>query len=131
VRAARPELTRDQVTQVLRLSAQDLERPGWDPATGFGEVSVGAALQRTPPRNDPLEPNDDIEWIDGRALGRADPPVFKGRGTRRLAGGIDAYEDPNDVYRVTVLAHSRVRVVATPRFGAPDLAGYPRSAKAL
>jgi len=131
VRAARPELTRDQVTQVLRLSAQDLERPGWDAATGFGEVSIGAALQRTPPPNDPLEPNDDIEWIDGRAFGRADPPIFRGRAARTLAGQVDAYEDPNDVYRITVPAHSRVRVAIKPRFGDPDLAVYTRSARGI
>jgi hypothetical protein len=131
IRAARPQLTRDQVAQVLRLSAQDLERKGWDAATGFGEVSVGAALQRTAPPNDPLEPNDDMEWIDGRAFGRADPPVFRGGGSRSLSGQVDAYEDPNDVYRVMVRGRSRVRVITTPRFGNPDLAVYRRSARGI
>src|SRR4051812_3744761 len=110
VRAARPDLKRDQVSQVLRSSAQDLERPGWDPATGFGLGSVGAALRRAAPTTDPLEPNDDMVWITGRASRGADPPVFTGRTTKRVRAQIDRYEDPNDVYRITVPARSRVRV---------------------
>src|SRR4051812_5053208 len=36
VRGARPELRRDQVAQVLRSSATDLDPPGWDATTGWG-----------------------------------------------------------------------------------------------
>ena len=97
VRAARPDLSPDQVAQVVRLSARDLGRKGFDNATGFGLLDVGAALTKKPPPRDPLEPNDDIVWVDGRAFGRAATPVFTGRATKRLVGLVDAYEDPADV----------------------------------
>ena len=35
---------RDQVSQAIRLSAADLGRPGWEPDTGFGLLSVARAL---------------------------------------------------------------------------------------
>jgi hypothetical protein len=131
VRAARPELRRDQVAQVLRSSATDLEGKGWDPTTGWGLVSVGGALRAKTPPNDPLEPNDDIVWIDGRAFGHADPPVYRGTGVRRVLAEIDRYEDPNDVYRVSVPAGRKVRVSIKPVFGDPDLSVYGRAARGL
>ena len=36
-------------------------------------LDVGAALAKTPPPRDPLEPNDDMVWVDGRAFGTAAP----------------------------------------------------------
>src|SRR4051812_4929913 len=131
VRAARPDLKRDQVSQVLRSAAHDVEKPGWDPATGWGIVSVAQALAAKTPPNDPLEPNDDIVWVDGRAFGRADPAVYSGNGVRRVLAEIDRYEDPNDVYRVVVPAGRKVRVSVKPVFGDPDLAVYGRGAKAV
>ena len=129
IRAARPDLSPDQAAQVVRLSARDLGRKGFDNATGFGLLDVGAALAKAPPPRDPLEPNDDMVWVDGRAFGRAAPPVFRGRGTARLVGLVDAYEDPADVYRVRVRRRSRVRVTAKPVFGDPILAGFSSGTK--
>jgi Subtilase family len=131
VRAARPDLRRDQVAQVLHAGAQDLERPGWDPATGWGLVSVGGALRAKTPPEDPLEPNDDIVWIDGRAFGHADPPVYSGKGTRRVLAELDEYEDPNDVYRVVVPGRRKARVTIKPVSGDPDLSVYNRAARAV
>ena len=131
VRAARPDLSPDQVAQVVRLSARDLGREGFDAATGFGLLDVGAALTKTPPPRDPLEPNDDMVWVDGGAFGRAAPAVFRGRRTARLVGILDAYEDPADVYRIRVRPHSRARVVAEPVFGDPELAGFSSGTKSL
>ena len=122
VRAARPDLSPDQVAQVIRLSARDLGRDGFDNNTGFGLLDVGAALAKAPPPRDPLEPNDDMVWVDGRGFGRAAPAVFAGRRTARLVGLVDAYEDPADVYRVRVRRRSTVRVIAKPVFGDPVLA---------
>ena len=121
VRAARPELTADQVSQAVRLSAIDHDQSGWQPDTGFGVLSVGAALQRTPPPPDPAEPNDDMVWIDGRAFGKADRVFFKGRGTSRLTAMIDAYEDPADVYRIRLRGRSRAKISANP-YGRDDVA---------
>ena len=131
VRAARPDLSPDQVAQVVRLSARDLGRKGFDNGTGFGLLDVGAALTKKPPPRDPLEPNDDIVWVDGRAFGRAATPVFTGRATKRLVGLVDAYEDPADVYRLRIRKRSRVRVIAKPTFGDPVLAGFSSGTSSL
>ncbi len=45
VTAVRRNLTVDQVAQVVKLSAIDLDREGWDPNTGYGLVQVGNALR--------------------------------------------------------------------------------------
>jgi len=124
VRQARPELSPDQVAQVVRLSARDLGRKGFDDDTGFGLLDVGAALSKPPPPRDPLEPNDDMAFVNGRAFGKPSPAVFGGRGSARVVGLVDAYEDPADVYRVRLRPRSRVRVTATPAFGDPVLVGF-------
>jgi Subtilase family len=117
VRAARPDLTADQVNQAVRLSAQDLGRAGWEPDTGFGLLSVGRALAVTPPPPDPAEPNDDIVWVDGRAFNRPDRLIYRGRGTARRLAMLDAFEDPADVYRIRLRPRSRVRISADPARG--------------
>jgi hypothetical protein len=114
VRAARPDLTADQVNQVVRLSAVDHDRPGWQPDTGFGVLSVSGALAYDAPPPDPAEPNDDIVWVDGRAFGKPDGFIYKGGRAGRLGATIDVFEDPADVYRIRVRPHSRVRVTANP-----------------
>jgi hypothetical protein len=131
IRAARADLTPDQVAQVVRLSATDIGRKGYDADTGFGLLNVGAALNKPPPPRDPLEPNDDMTFVDGRTFGKPSAAVFKGRGTVRFGALVDAFEDPADVYRVKVPAHSRVRVTAKPTFGNPVLAGFPPATKSL
>ena len=131
LRAARPSLSRDQVSQVLRASARDLDRPGWDTATGFGLVQIAAALTRSAPVSDPFEPNDDMVWIDGRAFRKPDPSVYSGHATRSINAEVDRYEDPSDVYRITVPGRARVRVSASPRSGDPDLAVYRRGATSI
>jgi subtilisin family serine protease len=128
LRAAKPRLTVDQVAQTLRGSARDLGRRGWDSATGYGLLSMGRALSRATPANDPHEPNDDMAWVDGRALGRVDSAIWRGGRPRRLSALVDKYEDPADVYRITLPARATVRVTLQPRFGDPDLAAFTRSA---
>jgi len=132
VRAARPDLTADQVNQAVRLSARDLGRPGWEPDTGFGLLSVGGALGITPPPPDPGEPNDDVVWVDGRAFGRPDRLIFRGGRPVRLTAMLDAFEDPADVYRIRLRSRSRERISANPA-GRDDvaLAVYRGSAKRL
>jgi len=131
VRAARPELSPDQVAQVVRLSARDLGRDGFDDATGFGLLDVGAALAKAPPPKDPLEPNDDMVWVDGRGFGKQAPAVFTGRRTARFVGLVDAYEDPADVYRIRIRRRSSVHVTAKPVFGDPILAGFSSGTREL
>src|SRR5918999_1205606 len=132
VRAARPNLTADQVNQAVRLSAQDLGTAGWEADTGFGLLSVGGALTVTPPPPDPAEPNDDIVWVDGRAFERPDPLIFRGRRPGRLTALLDAFEDPADVYRIRLRPRSRERISANPSGGDDvELAVYRGSASRL
>jgi hypothetical protein len=114
VTAARPRLSADQVAQAIRLSATDLATRGWDRNTGFGLLSLGAALTRRPTRRDPAEPNDDMVWVDGRAFRRPDGPIYTGRRPVRLHATLDSFEDPADVYRVRLRPRTRVRVSADP-----------------
>jgi Subtilase family len=130
VRAARPDLSPDQVAQVVRLSSRDLARKGYDQDTGFGLLNLAAALAKAPPPRDPLEPNDEITFVNGRSFGTPSPAVFAGA-VARLTALVDAYEDPADVYRVRLGARSRVRVSARPQFGDPVLAGFAPGTRSL
>jgi subtilase family protein len=129
VKAARPDLTGDQLNQVVRLSAKDVGRQGWEPDTGFGVLNVGNALNQAAPPADPGEPNDDIVWVDGRAFGKPARLFSKGRGRHRLVGLLDAFEDPADVYRIRVRGHRRAKVSASPA-GNDDIAVYAFRKKA-
>ena len=81
LRAAKPGYRADQVAQALRASARDLGPKGWDSATGYGMLSVLGALSSAAPAIDPHEPNDDMAWINGKATGRVDTPIWR-RGVR-------------------------------------------------
>ena len=130
IAAERPGLTADQLAQVIRLSARDLDRKGWDPHTGFGMLDVGAALERSAPRNDPLEPNENIFWVNGRIFANRDPVTYDGRPRRvGIRARLDQYEDPADVYRVRFPARSRTRITVVPTFGDVDLAVFGGGAR--
>lgn len=105
----RPHLDQTQLTDLIRYSAVDLGPRGWDANFGFGMVQVSRTLRARAPRLDPLEPNEDIVWIDGRRF-RVDPPIWRGGRPMRLLARLDSYEDPVDVYRVIVPPRTRVRV---------------------
>ena len=125
VAAARPTLTVDQLAQVVKLAAIDLEQEGWDPNTGYGLLQVGNALRVRPPANDPLEPNEDIFWVNGEIFARPDPVVYDGKPRRtRFRARLDQFEDPADVYRVRFPGRSRVRISVVPRYGDTDVAVF-------
>jgi hypothetical protein len=127
----RPELLGDQVGDVLRASARDVARKGYDDATGYGVVSVAGALTEEARPHDPLEPNDDMEWVDGRMFTTPDTPLYRGTGTARLTATLDTAEDPADVYRVRVRGRRSVKVSADPSFGPITLLGYSPAARGL
>jgi hypothetical protein len=132
VRAARPDLSADQVNQAVRLSAVDVGRQGWEPDTGFGVLSVGRALQIPPVLRDAGEPNDDVVWVDGRAFGKPDRLLFGGGRGVRLTALLDAFEDPADVYRIRLRPRSRERITADgARQDDVALAVYKGSARSL
>jgi hypothetical protein len=124
LRAARPDLSADQVAQVIRLSARDVGRKGWDASTGFGALDLRTALVKTPPPVDPGEPNEDIPFVDGTAFGQGQAPIWTGRRRAKLFATLDVYEDPGDVYRLRIPAHRTAHIRVTPRFGDPDLDVY-------
>jgi hypothetical protein len=130
VRAARPDLQPDRVIQAVRLTARDILQPGWDRLTGYGVLNVGNALavaeDRLPP-HDPLEPNDNLAWVDGRLLLRQ-KPIWTGRGIKRLNALLDRQEDKVDVYRIVIPAGRSATVSVIPRFGDPALDVFSSSA---
>jgi hypothetical protein len=135
IRQARPDLAPDQAAQAVRLSARDVERKGWDALTGFGVLDVGAALALPTdklPIHDPLEPNDNLVWVDGRAFGgKAATPVWSGGSPARLNALLDKEEDPVDVYRIVLAGGRSVSVSAIPRFGDVQLSVFRSSAVSI
>jgi subtilisin family serine protease len=108
---ARPELTAMQLAEVLRRSARDIGPPGRDPASGFGELDVAAALALPAPVKDPYEPNDDVDEVNPAKdiyLSKAPPLTTSSRLLARIGGRVDQWEDPRDVFRVWLPAHRRV-----------------------
>jgi len=128
VRAARPRLTPDQAVQAVRLSAQDVDREGYDANSGFGLLRVDRALQHPTPPRDTREPNDDRRWIDGSRFGSAYPALYRTGRSKKVSALADYYEDPRDVYRVVVPARRRVSIALKPRFGDVDLTVHDRAA---
>ena len=128
--AVRRNLTVDQLAQVIKLSAIDLDRDGWDPNTGYGLVQLGNALRVRAPANDPLEPNEDIFWVNGKIFRNPDPRVYDGKPRRRrFKARVDQFEDPADVYRVRFPRKSRTRITVVPSYGDTDLAVFRGSAR--
>jgi subtilase family protein len=131
VAAARADLSNGQLADVLRMSAVDLARPGYDSDTGFGLVNVPRALAAPTPRIDPLEPNDGITFVDGTAFGRRDAPVWRGFGRRTVRATADRAEDPVDVYRIRVPPRFAFRIRVRPTFGDPTLAVFGSHARSI
>ena len=124
LRTARPELSVDQVAQTLRRSASDIYKRGWDDETGDGKLDLAAALTLQAPPRDPLEPNEDFRFVDGRAYGHRARPIWTGNGSAKLTALLDLFEDPSDVYRIRVPAGRTVRIRVQPRYGNTDLDVY-------
>jgi hypothetical protein len=125
VAQARPNLDHTQLTDLIRFSTRDLGSPGYDPDFGFGVFDLPTALSAPAPSRDPLEPNENVSWINGKYFGRPDPPIWKG--SRRgvyLNAGSDRLEDPFDVYRVVIPGRRAMKVSVKPRYGNPTLEIY-------
>jgi hypothetical protein len=129
--SARQGISNGQVADILRESAQDVAAPGYDTQTGFGLVNIPNALNAPAPQDDPLEPNDEISFVDGSSFRTPDPYVWRGLPRPPLRASVDKIEDPVDVYRIRVPAHRRARVVLRTRFGDADLFVYPGNRKTL
>jgi hypothetical protein len=111
----RPELDASQLFEVIRRSARDLEPPGKDVATGYGLLNVPAALAHPAPIRDPLEPNDDISFLEPEgmfATGVA-PLTTAARPTTRVAARLERDDDPRDLYRVWIPARATLTATAS------------------
>ena len=118
-----------QIFELMRQSARDVGPPGFDSGTGFGIVSIPAALAAAAPAPDPSEPNDDVDQIKPGALfpdGRP-PLTTAAKPSLRIAAHIDASEDPRDVYQVWVPAHRVVRATVSAGGGAAARIWGPRT----
>ncbi len=107
---ARPELDATQLFEVMRRSAVDIEAPGRDDASGFGLLDVPAALSYPVPIRDPLEPNDDIDFVrPGGLYDNGIPPLTSPTRARNTVNArLDLTEDPSDVYRVWLPKNGRM-----------------------
>jgi len=132
---ARPTLTASQVAQILRDSARQVRRDRFDVQTGYGVLSIPAALSAPTPPDDPGEPNDDVVQVRPGALFPAgQPPLTTAtRPSIRVAGTLLQTEDPRDLYRIWVPPHKVVRVrvsaqgAATARIWGPATLGVDES----
>jgi subtilisin family serine protease len=123
LRSARPQISNGQAADLLRHTAIDIDKKGWDQNSGYGLVNLEASLAAPVPASDPMEPNDSIAEIDGTVFRNPDEPVWSGGARKRIPASVDSVEDPIDVYRVRIPARTRWRALVRPRTraGDPDL----------
>jgi hypothetical protein len=112
----RPKLDNTQLFQVMRRSARDVGRRGWDVNTGYGVLNVPAAIARKAPPADPQEPNEDVYLVkpNGLTLAGKPPLTSKVRLRAGLSAQLERAEDPEDVYRVWLPAKGRLVVTVRP-----------------
>jgi Subtilase family len=112
---ARPDLDNSQLFEVMRRSARDIGAAGRDAQSGFGMLNVQAALSLTAPARDPLEPNEDVEFVKPGGFFETglQPLTAPGRDRGTIAARLDRNEDPRDVYRVFAPARRELVLTAT------------------
>jgi hypothetical protein len=112
----RPTLTSTQLFEVMRRSARDVGKRGWDVNTGYGILNVPAALTRRAPPPDPDEPNEDVYLVRPNGLTRQGKPPLttQQRPRTTISAQVERREDPEDVYRIFLPAKGRVRVTVRP-----------------
>jgi hypothetical protein len=113
---SRPTLTNTQLFDVMRRSARDVGRRGWDADTGYGILNVPAALARKPPAADPQEPNEDVYLVRPNGLTRVGKPPLTRQGRLRatLKAQLERREDPEDLYRAWLPARGKLVVTVRP-----------------
>jgi subtilisin family serine protease len=109
LRALRPTLTPDQVTNVLERTATDVNAATGcrqcallrDPLSGWGHLDIARAVEALDgvlPQADRLEPNDDA----------GTHAATLGSGVRSVKATLDFWDDQIDVYRVRVRKGQRL-----------------------
>jgi hypothetical protein len=112
----RPKLTNTQLFEVVRRSARDVGRRGWDSDAGYGILNVPAAIARKAPAVDPHEPNEDVYLVRPNGLTRAGKPALTRprRPRASIRAQLERREDPEDVYRIFLPAKGRIVVTVRP-----------------
>jgi hypothetical protein len=112
----RPTLTNTQLFEVMRRSARDVGKKGWDVDTGYGILNVPAAIARKAPPADPQEPNEDIYLVRPNGLTRAGKAPLTAQRHPRAAikASVERREDPEDVYRLWLPAKGKIVVTVKP-----------------
>ena len=112
----RPTLVNTQLFQIMRHSARDVGKRGWDVNTGYGILNVPAAVARKAPPADPQEPNEDVYLVKPNGLTRTGNPQLTSPSRRRatLKATLERREDPEDLYRIYLPARGRVVVTVKP-----------------
>ena len=112
----RPTLVNTQLFQIMRHSARDVGKRGWDVNTGYGILNVPAAVARKAPPADPQEPNEDVYLVKPNGLTRTGNPQLTSPSRRRatLKATLERREDPEDLYRIYLPARRRVVVTVKP-----------------
>lgn len=112
----RPTLTNTQLFQVMRRSARDVGKRGWDANTGYGILDLPAAVARHTPAADLQEPNEDVYLVKPNGLTKSGHAPLTGQHRLRaaLAAQLERQEDPEDVYRVWLPARGRLAVTVRP-----------------
>ena len=112
----RPTLTNTQLFEVMRRSARDIGKRGWDADSGYGILDLPDALTRRAPAADLQEPNEDVYLVKPNGLTKAGhaPLTGKSRLQANVGAQLERQEDPEDLYRVWLPAHGRLVVTARP-----------------
>src|ERR1044072_476680 len=113
---ARPTLTNTQLFEVMRRSARDVGRRGWDADTGYGLLDIPAAMVRKAPPSDLQEPNEDVYLVKPNGLTKAghSPLTRQNRLQASVTASLQKGEDPEDVYRARLPAGGHLVVTARP-----------------
>jgi len=111
----RPDLDASQLFEVMRRSATDIDAAGRDDASGYGLLNVPAALAYVPPAKDPMEPNDDMDYVRASGLyaAGAAPLTTRAAPGAAVTARLTVFEDPRDVYPVFVPARKTITAKTT------------------
>jgi subtilisin family serine protease len=111
----RPELDNTQLFELMRRSAKDIGKPGFDNASGYGLLNIPGALNFRTPTSDPQEPNEKPREIEANGLfSRATPPLTTaGHTAGTITARVDRSDDPLDLYRVWAPAGHTLRARVT------------------
>ncbi len=113
---ARPALTNTQLFEVIRRSARNVGRRGWNSDTGYGILDLPAAAARKAPAADPQEPNEDVYLVKPNGLTRSGHTALTRPAHRstRVSAHLEKREDPEDVYRIYLPAKGHLVVTVRP-----------------